>query len=77
LDEIASLTFAGIVSDFYMKHETLSQQTKELNINQVIRINMSDLKATREKTPSEFTQLGGRGLISHVIYSEIPLVAIR
>ena len=41
-------------------------------MNRVIRVNMTDLKATLEKTPAELTHLGGRALISHVIYSEIP-----
>ena len=38
----------------------------------VIRVNMTDLKATLEKAPAEWTQLGGRALVSHLIYSEIP-----
>ncbi len=38
----------------------------------VIRVNMADLKATVEEAPAELTRLGGRALVSHVIYSEIP-----
>jgi aldehyde:ferredoxin oxidoreductase len=41
-------------------------------MDKTIRINMSDLKAKVEDTPSEFTKLGGRGLSSHIIYSEVP-----
>jgi aldehyde:ferredoxin oxidoreductase len=41
-------------------------------MDKTIRINMSDLKAEVEDTPPEFTKLGGRGLSSHIIYSEVP-----
>lgn len=41
-------------------------------MNRVIRVNMTDLKATLEQTPPDLIQLGGRALISHLIYCEIP-----
>jgi aldehyde:ferredoxin oxidoreductase len=45
---------------------------QEKSMNRVIRVDMNDLKTTLEDTPTELAHLGGRALISHVIYSEIP-----
>jgi len=45
---------------------------KESNMERVIRINMDNLQAKMEDTPIEFARLGGRGLSSHIIQTEVP-----
>lgn len=38
----------------------------------IIRVNMTELTVTREKTPDEYECLGGRGLTSKIINKEVP-----
>ncbi len=45
---------------------------KESNMEKMMRINMDNLQAKMEDTPIEFTRLGGRGLSSHIIQTEVP-----
>ena len=41
-------------------------------MKKMIRINMDNLQAKMEDTPIEFARLGGRGLSSHIIHTEVP-----
>jgi aldehyde:ferredoxin oxidoreductase len=41
-------------------------------MNKLIRIDMRDLTAMVEDTPSDLIQLGGRALTAHIIYTEVP-----
>ena len=41
-------------------------------MEKMMRINMDNLQAKMEDTPIEFTRLGGRGLSSHIIQTEVP-----
>jgi len=41
-------------------------------MEKMMRINMDNLQAKMEDTPIEFARLGGRGLSSHIIHTEVP-----
>ena len=41
-------------------------------MDKVIRIDMSTLTALIEEAPPEMERLGGRGLCSHIVYTEVP-----
>ncbi|MFC1857017.1 aldehyde ferredoxin oxidoreductase C-terminal domain-containing protein [Thermodesulfobacteriota bacterium] len=41
-------------------------------MSKIIRINMKALAVSSQETPPEFVQLGGRGLSSHIIATEVP-----
>lgn len=41
-------------------------------MEKMIRINMDNLQVKMEDTPIEFARLGGRGLSSHIIHTEVP-----
>ena len=38
----------------------------------IVRINMSDLKATYEDVPKKWTKWGGRGMTSAIVFEEVP-----
>jgi len=41
-------------------------------MGKLIRVDMTALKVRVEEAPSDFDQLGGRALSSHIIYAEVP-----
>ena len=41
-------------------------------MGKIMRVNLSDLKVNVEDMPREYQGLGGRGLSSHIVGSEVP-----
>jgi aldehyde:ferredoxin oxidoreductase len=38
----------------------------------ILRVNMTDMKATYEDVPEQYATLGGRGLTSAIVAAEVP-----
>jgi len=48
---------------------------REVAMDKIIRIDMTELKATTEKSPVDFQLLGGRGLSARILNTEVPALA--